>query len=228
MSGLKAQGKSYTPYLIKRAIQNSGMDIKDPMNVKFIQVSKAWNYLEKSLSALNFNLSYDLEVGNGRGVYLRDLDETSRLNSFVVNVQPKFVKMDDPAQNASKLQMEARLCLEPTHAWINTPENVHLNNGGRGFGFQVDPTRLEPGFHFGQIHAYDANARNLGPLFSVPITITKPDPIHIHRQTGAEAPSYIKYSDLTFGPGEILRRFVSVPAGANYAGMTMVLDMFYT
>jgi tripeptidyl-peptidase-2 len=38
VSGLKAEGVSWTPYRIKNAIVNSGCDVGDPLLVPFVQV----------------------------------------------------------------------------------------------------------------------------------------------------------------------------------------------
>jgi tripeptidyl-peptidase-2 len=128
---LKEKGVQYTPYLIKRAIQNAGLDIQDPMGVKFIQVENAYNYVTSIASLPNYTLHYDISVNDsGRGIYIRGLDETQKLNTFIVNVQPKFVRHDDPEMNLEKVGMEAHLVLKATQGWISVPENVHLNNGG--------------------------------------------------------------------------------------------------
>jgi tripeptidyl-peptidase-2 len=225
VSALKAKNIPYTPYLIKRALQASGLDIKDPHGVKFVQVENAFKYLEKTHALQNFTLHYDVTVGSNsdRGVYLRDIDETNRLNSLVVNVQPIFPKSEDPEQNAVKLTMEAHLVLESSHSWIKIPDHAHLNNGGRSFGIQVDTTHLEPGFHFGQIAGYDNDHKEIGPLFQVPITICKPDMAVAHSFTasGESSGSFIRYPSMEFTPGAIVRRFVSVPAGCNFAELTV-------
>jgi hypothetical protein len=101
------------------------------MGVKFIQVENAYNYLTSIASLPNYNLHYEVSVNDsGRGIYLRGVEETKKLNTFIVNVQPKFVRHDEPETNLEKVKMEAHLILKASQGWIIVPENVHLNNGG--------------------------------------------------------------------------------------------------
>ena len=90
---------------------------------------------------------------------------------------------------------------------------MHLNNGGRGFTVRVDPRTLTPGFHFGQVIGYDTNNKALGPLFQVPVTVCKPQPVDLNASE-----SWVRWEGVKFEPGTIERRFISVPQGANFAG----------
>jgi tripeptidyl-peptidase-2 len=222
LSALKAENRSYTPYLLKRAIQNSGKDVGDDLCVKFIQVVDAWAYLGKVSDLSNFHLDYTISVNDGRGVYLRNPEETSRLNSFNVSITPKFLENDQPSQNEAKLKMEVKLELKSSHSWIKTPKNLHLNSGGRTFGFHVDPTYIDPGAYFGRINAYDVENPALGPIFSIPIAVCKPEPLPMSvtsSSNGEVLAGYIKYANLEFTPGQIRRKFIAVPSGSNFLGM---------
>ena len=84
-----------------------------------------------------------------------------------------------------------------------------LNNGGRSFGFKVDPTNLGPGFHFAQVLAYDTLNKEAGPLFQIPITICKPEQVM--------SQGIFKANAVEFEPGTIHRQFFDVPANANFA-----------
>jgi tripeptidyl-peptidase-2 len=84
---------------------------------------------------------------------------------------------------------------------------------------RVDSTHLYPGklnltfgFHFGTISGFDVTNPQLGPLFSIPITVCKPDSVPSKEET-----SFIQYNNLSFKPGDIIRNFVSVPSTANFA-----------
>ncbi|KAJ3043557.1 tripeptidyl-peptidase II Tpp2 [Rhizophlyctis rosea] len=220
LSGLKAEGIPYNPYRIKAAIVNTGKDIQDQHRVPFIQVEKAWDHLLAERGKLgNYDVHYDItlpEKSKARGIYLRDLDETNDVQTIQVNVQPKFPKADEPSQNAVKLVMEAKVALVPTERWISAPEFVHLNNGGRGFTLRIDPRSLQPGFHFGQVIGYDTNNKALGPLFQVPVTVCKPQPVDLNANE-----SLYRWEGIRFEPGTIERRFIGVPAGANFAEITV-------
>ena len=223
LSALKAEKRIYTPYLIKRAIQNSGKDIGDCLSVKFIQVKDAWEYLLKVGNLSNFHLDYNVSIGNNRGVYLRDAEETSRLNSFNVSVTPNFINNDHPSQNEPKLKMEVKLEFKSSHSWIKVPKNLHLNAGGRTFGIHIDPTFVEPGAYFGRISAYDIDNQDSGPLFNIPVAVCKPEPLSTSLTSSSNSEvlsGYIKYSNLEFAPGHIKRKFIAVPSGSNYLGIS--------
>lgn len=48
VSGLKAEGHKYSPYRLKTAITQTGKSVNDTLGVRFIQVDKAWQYLENN------------------------------------------------------------------------------------------------------------------------------------------------------------------------------------
>ncbi len=108
--------------------------------------------------------------------------------------------------------MEIQVSLRSTQKWISCPEFVLLNNGGRSFPVNVDCSELTPGFHFGQVQAYDTANPSFGPLFSIPVSICKPEPLDIVMQS-------LKWSDVHFNSGQIIRKFVQVPMNANFAGI---------
>ena len=76
---------------------------------------------------------------------------------------------------------------------------------------QVDPTGLEPGVHTAYVNAYDAQQPEKGPLFEVPITVVRPEPL-----TDKPRP-HLEHKDVLFGPGDIKRHFVKIPEGATWA-----------
>ena len=212
ISGLKALKLDYTPYLIQRAIENTGKDIQDPFQVSFIQVEKAWKYLlEHSLP--NFKLGYEVTIleTQGRGIYLREYDETHRLGQFTIQLDPIFPESLNPNTNLDKFNMDAQLILQSTQSWIKIPNHIHLNNGGRSFMTVIDPTLLEPGLHFGQILAFDSKHVDGGPLIKIPVTICKP----------LKESSFIQLENQLFSPGKIMRHFTTVPFGSNFAQMTI-------
>ncbi|TPX63343.1 hypothetical protein SpCBS45565_g06696 [Spizellomyces sp. 'palustris'] len=219
LSALKANKIPYTPYRVKAAIERSGSDIGDEFGIKFIQVERAWDHLLETGAAFTpFDVEYNISVQdkrNARGIYLRDLDETSDVQQFQVEVRPHFFKENDPEVNVKKLDLEVRAGLASTKRWLSAPEYVLLNNGGRSFSVRVDPTTLEPGFHFAEVQGYDTQNPKAGPIFSIPVTVCKPE---VAGNFGAEERvAYFRWEGLKFEPGTIVRRFVSVPLGANFA-----------
>ena len=216
ISGLKAKGIPYNPYLIKKAIQATGKSIDDPFGIPFIQVAKAFDFLVgPTLDYIPCAVRYDVSINpsNARGVYLRDLAETNSVQQFAVTVNPVFMDDKTPQKYPLKLQYEVQLAFECSERWISAPEFLLFDSSGRSFNIRVDPSRLPSGLHIGKIHAYDTKKRDVGPLFSIPVTVCKPDVV----SQSTEAALYVKYDDLHFTPGDIHRKFVHVPIGANFA-----------
>jgi tripeptidyl-peptidase-2 len=222
VSALKASGLPYNPYSVKTALVNAGLDVADPFGVPFIQVQGAWDQLLATQEGhANHQLHYDVAVAHRhlrRGIYLREVTETRELQRINVNVRPVFPRTLDPGQNKRKLVTEAHILLRATAPWIQVPPFLHLNAGGRDFAVDVDPSKLAAGFHFGEIQAFESGpAAQAGPLFKVPVTVTKPEAVDAVRPQGGEA-AFVQYKGLTFGPGDIDRHFISIPANCNFAG----------
>lgn len=130
-------------------------------------------------------------------------------------VHPVWFRKDDPATYQHQLALEIQVSLKATQAWITCPEFIALNNGGKSISINVDCASLTPGFHFGQVQAFDSSNLNSGPLFSIPVTVCKPEPMDLER-------SSLKWSSLEFKSGEIVRKFVQVPMHANFAGIIIL------
>ncbi|KAJ3330773.1 tripeptidyl-peptidase II Tpp2 [Blyttiomyces sp. JEL0837] len=223
VSALKQQRVPYNPYRVLAAIQNSAKDIGDSFKVGLFQVVSAWEHLvshpaQKHNLDVFYNIAFT-DRNRNRGLYLRELEECSRVQRQPVEVAPHFFKHEDAATNALKLQFEAQVALVSTQHWISAPEFVMIANSGREFLISVDPTKLTPGFHFGEILGYDTNQRSAGPLFRIPVTVCKPDNLAPEFENNG----VIRYDNLQFGPGVMLRKFFTVPLGANFAGKYLVI-----
>ena len=97
-----------------------------------------------------------------------------------------------------------------------------MNNGGRSFDIQVDPTQLQSGFHFEQILGYDSTAMTMGPLFRIPITICKPEIQKTELNlTNSQEMNSFKLESIQFSPGTIKRYFINVPLGSNFVEMIL-------
>ncbi|CAG8501846.1 10192_t:CDS:10 [Diversispora eburnea] len=221
LSGLKAERKEYTPYRIKNALENSSKQVNENFNVGLIQVQKTWDYLNKFYDRFDQDIEYEIKIPDRpiikRGIYLRESHETSSPQLFSVAVRPKFMKDAEPTSgdnNPKKFELENRIALVCTQPWIRAPDFLLLGSQGRLFDVKVDPTQLSPGnFYFAEVQGYDTTCSERGPLFKVPVTITKPNII----TNGYK----INYDNCSFGPGQIERRFLKVPEGATFADMTV-------
>ncbi|CAG8458801.1 9948_t:CDS:2 [Ambispora gerdemannii] len=217
LSGLKAENKEYTPYRVKNAVISSAKSIDDPFGVGFIQVDKAWNFLQSYYDRAEQDLSFEISIFGSprekRGIYLREAQETSTVQIFTVEVEPKFMSAIDPTSgenNNRKYEFQSRVALINTESWVRAPEFLLFGSQGRSFQVKVDPSQLVPGkFYYAEVQGYDTSSPFPTPLFKVPVTIVKPSILN----------SGTKYllNSLSFGPGHIERNFVKVPDGATFA-----------
>ncbi|KAG0176962.1 tripeptidyl-peptidase II Tpp2 [Apophysomyces sp. BC1034] len=219
VSALKAKELAYTPYRLKAAVVQSGKSVDDPLNVGFIQVDKAWEYLETYSDRKDLDILFEVNVlkrGTQRGIYLREQEETKQAQYLTVKILPTFMGEKDPANpvyNRTKFEYESRVALVTTESWISAPDYVYLHSGGNAFQVKVDPTALpESEFHFGEVLGYDTTSPERGPIFRVPVSVVKP----ISPLNGSYEVRNVEY-----GPGSIYRRFLHVPEGATYAELTV-------
>ncbi|KAJ2436674.1 hypothetical protein GGF42_008892, partial [Coemansia sp. RSA 2424] len=117
-------------------------------------------------------------------------------------------------QSQARFDYEQRVILVPSASWVRVPEALYVSSEGRAFSAKIDATQLEPGrLHVASIQGFDSACVDRGPIFSVPITVTKPLPV--------EASACVRFNDLRFLPTEVVRRFVAVPYGATKAHITI-------
>ncbi|CEG66665.1 hypothetical protein RMATCC62417_03204 [Rhizopus microsporus] len=213
VSALKAEKLEYTPYRLKNAIRQTAKSVNDPLNVGFIQVEKAWEYLENYKDRQDLDLLYRVTVqkrGVQRGIYLREIEETSNVQYINTKVQPKFMGEFDPENpkyNTAKFNYEARVALIATETWITVPDYLYMHSGGNAFQVKVDPTSLASNkIHYGEVLGYDTAAPDRGPLFRVPVTVIKP----LVPKNGS-----IEFKNTEFEPGYIDRNYIHVPEGAT-------------
>ena len=223
LSGLKAEGREWTPYTIRRALAATARPLPDDdpwgQGAGVVQIDAAWNYLEKHAGRDDDDVRYDVTVsgrrapggGNGRGIYLREPYENDRPFSGDVSVSPRFPRDHD---KHDLVAFEKRVRLEASHDWVDVPDAVMLMHGGRSFNVEVDPTGLPPGAHFATIRGFDSESPDLGPLFTVPVTVLRT------LVPGADDDWSFEES-LELKPGRIERRFLAVPEGATWADIAM-------
>ncbi|KAG1467187.1 hypothetical protein G6F56_004548 [Rhizopus delemar] len=213
VSALKAQNLEYTPYRLKNAVVQSGKSVEDPLGVGFIQVDKAYEYLENYKDRKDLDHLFKITVqkrGLKRGIYLREHDETNQVQYITTKVQPQFMGEFDPENpkyNEAKFNYEARVALIASESWITVPDYLYLHSGGNAFQIKVDPTSLPQNkFHYGEVLGYDTTAPERGPLFRVPVSVIKP-----HIPTNGT----VEFKQIDFDPGHISRNFIQVPEGAT-------------
>jgi tripeptidyl-peptidase-2 len=216
LSGLKAANLPYSPASIRRALENSARSIEglDPFSQGrgLIQVDRAFDLCAALASAQRIEPRLDITLSRGaRGIYLREREESARILETTVRINPVFPKSTDPRR---KVDLERRYRLEATAPWIQIPKHLLLAHEGKSFGTRIDPTQLAPGIHAAEILGFDDQTSETGPAFRVPVTVIRPEP--------GPAPSHAPWKitlDLT--PGQLERRFLSLPPGATWAELTV-------
>ena len=213
ISALLADGVSLSPFRLEKALINTAKNIDDIFKIGLIQTESAYEYLVKYKDDKSMDLFFEVKVqGGNRGIYLREGVDTGKLHQLNVSVTPIF-KKDDYAENSLKLDYEHRLVLTTTASFAKVPECILMNSGGRDFSVRVDPSSLPAGFHYAQVQAFISNQIEKGPIFTIPVTVTK----------GVDTPSdsgVVKFN-YTFSSGHIERRFINVPIGANWAELRL-------
>ena len=219
LSGMKQQNIPITPARVLKAIRETGKDVNDPLDVPFIQVDKAWDYLVENKDHEAADAEFRVAITppgkpvgrintDKRGIYLRERQECDRVNQFQATVKPTFKALE--TERTWALQLKCSLVA--TQSWIKTPSYILLGSQGRTFETRVDAASLSPGLHVGWIYGYDSDKPG-HKLFEIPVTVTKPEV--------PETPT-VKYEGLKLSAGQVTRRFVAVPEGATWASLHVV------
>jgi tripeptidyl-peptidase-2 len=218
LSGLKAEQIAWTPYNIRKAVQNTAQPVEgiDPaaQGPGLLQVDRAFEHLKEFASAPGEDLCYDVRIQGRettRGIYLRESTDTLHASTFNVSVRPRF-RRSDP--KSAQLALELPVTLQATADWIDVGDYALLTSGGASFEVRVDPTELEPGVYFAEVQGRDPERPERGPLFRVPVTVTRTTPLE------GEQPASLSGA-CELGPGESERLFVTVPEGAAWADLRL-------
>jgi tripeptidyl-peptidase-2 len=214
LSGMKANGTPYSPYSVRRALQNTARRIEAAdvfaQGPGLVQVDRAFDHLTAHAAAVGELLPIEARLANrsaARGLYLREPHEVDRPTETSIRVRPVFPEVAD---NRSKVEFQLRLAIQSTSNWVTTGRFLLLTQGGGSFSVHVDPNELSPGAHFAEVCGYDADAPDRGPLFRFPITVTIPE-----KPADDDGMSFA--GKTAFQPGQVERHFVAVPAGATWA-----------
>ncbi|XP_026379744.1 tripeptidyl-peptidase 2-like isoform X1 [Papaver somniferum] len=231
ISAMKAEGITVSPYTVRRALENTANSVgghpEDKLSTGqgLMQVDKALEYIQQSRNTpcVRYQITINQSgktTPKSRGIYLREASACQKATEWTVQVEPMF---HEDASNLEQLvPFEECLQLHTTeNDIIQAPEYLLLTNNGRTFNIVVDPTKLKDGVHYFELYGVDCKAPSRGPLFRVPITITKPIVL-------TDKTPLVAFSGMRFVPGHIERRFIEVPRGANWVEATMRTSGFDT
>lgn len=239
LSGLKAEGQAYSPASIRRALENTARPVPGVERFEqghgLVQVDAAFD-LARRLAGAGTGAATGVGAGQprlevivspfrapGRGVYLREPEQTRHALQTFGLLKPTFPKATD---NRRKLDYEARFRLETTAPWVRAAKSILLNHApgdysGSAFDLAVDPTSLETGVHAAEILGFDEDHREFGPAFRVPVTVIRP----IVFEPGSP-PTWRE--TIALASGALERRFLAVPAGASWAELRIRPSGFTT
>ncbi|KAJ6876302.1 tripeptidyl-peptidase 2-like isoform X2 [Populus alba x Populus x berolinensis] len=231
ISAMKAEGIPVSPYSVRKALENTSGPVGELPADKLstgqglMQVDRAYEYIRQSRNIPC--ICYEIMVNQSgkstptsRGIYLREASACQQPTEWTVQVQPKF---HEGASNLEELvPFEECIELHSTEkVVVRTPEYLLLTNNGRSFNIVVNPTKLSEGLHYYEVYGVDCKAPWRGPIFRIPVTITKPMKVKNH-------PPFISFSSMSFVPGHIERRYIEVPFGATWVEATMQTSGFDT
>ncbi|KAK7315056.1 hypothetical protein VNO77_33588 [Canavalia gladiata] len=231
ISAMKAEGIPVSPYSVRKALENTAVPIGDLPEDKLtsgqglMQVDKAFEYIQKcqNIPCVWYQIKIQQSGRtnpSSRGIYLREASACRQPTEWVVQVNPKF---HEDASNFEDL-VPFEECIElhsSEETVVKAPGYLLLTHNGRTFNIVVDPSNLCDGLHYFEVYGIDCKAPWRGPLFRIPITITKPKAV-------TNQPPQISFSKMLFQPGHIERRYIEVPHGASWAEATMKTSGFDT
>ncbi|OVA01192.1 Peptidase S8/S53 domain [Macleaya cordata] len=231
ISAMKAEGIIVSPYNVRRALENTTVSVGGLLEDKLstgqglMQVDKAHKYIQQSQNAPS--VWYQITINQcgkttptSRGIYLREASACQKTTEWTIQVEPRFHEDASNLEQLVPFEECVQLCTSE-NVVVRAPDYLLLTHNGRSFNIVVDPTNLSDGLHYFELYGVDCKAPWRGPLFRVPITITKPIVL-------TDKPPLITFSRMTFLPGHIERRFIEVPLGASWVEATMRTSGFDT
>ncbi|KAF7287504.1 hypothetical protein GWI33_001464 [Rhynchophorus ferrugineus] len=218
ISGLIQQDLSYSPYSIRRALENTanfieGVEIP-AQGAGLIQVEKAFDYLVlyNDIQERDIRFQIQCSSSNAKGIYLRTKINTNK-HTFKVSVDPHFLNEDEVSAQ-TKINFNMKFVLTCDGNFVQFPKHLDLSNFARTFAVNIDTSSLSEGLHSTFINAFDVNCIAKGPVFKIPITVIQPKEITEPKYT-------VKYSGVPFKSNTIKRHYLVVPNMATWAALKL-------
>lgn len=178
LSGLKANHVDYNPFGVKRAIENTALDVDELVGqgAGLIQVEKAYDYLiqhkENIFQKIQFECRcYLSKSRQTRGIYLKNSDELNDTRDFMMTVEPFFFEThsrkdylplheqpdnhDESLLNTQKdkISLNRKLALvcdnnDNATQWVEFPPHLYIVNSQKQFFIRIKAKELEDGRHY--------------------------------------------------------------------------------
>ncbi|VEN54465.1 unnamed protein product [Callosobruchus maculatus] len=221
ISGLLQQNLPYSPYNIRRALENTATFIDDveipAQGSGLIQVEKAFEHLTSYNDEPEVNIRFQVQCGssNSKGIYMRSKVHNP-VQTFKISVEPHFLDTEnvDPDR---KIYYNQKFVLTCNASYVSCPTHLDLSNVARMFAVTIDTSSLREGLYSTFINAYDVKCVDKGPVFKIPITVIQPKEV-------TEPKYVVSYSKVNFKPNTIKRHYYTVPHMATWAVLKLTSD----
>ncbi|KAL1115752.1 hypothetical protein AAG570_006042 [Ranatra chinensis] len=224
LSGLKAKNLPFTPYSVRRALENTAFYQNNTdhfaQGYGLLQVEKAFDHLVTNCKNSDLRVRFQVSCGAAKhkGIHLR-IGPQDKPREIPVSIDPIFADNDN-IDSKEKLAFQMSLSLACDKDWVGHPAHVVMTNITRTIQVKIDPTGLPTGVHSASLEGYDVECPGKGPLFQVEITVVRP---HVFPENCARPA--VKHTGVHFKPGQIVREFILVPETVSYAVVRLqVLD----
>ncbi|XP_042890415.1 tripeptidyl-peptidase 2-like isoform X3 [Penaeus japonicus] len=219
VSAVKLKSIPYSPYSVRRAIQNTAMGLDVDVFAQghgLIQVDRAVEHILQHCNSIEDKVRFTVECGSERkkGIHLRNWLADKPVD-MSVTVEPVLLDDTRAADANQKLSFCMEMVLTCNAPWIRSPSCLQMSYTARSFQVSIDPRGLERGrVYFASVKAYNASNVEKGIMFEVPITIVVPvvDLLHGYKYT---CPAEV------FRAGCVRRHFLYVPVESTWATVTL-------
>ncbi|XP_063430494.1 tripeptidyl-peptidase 2-like [Mytilus trossulus] len=217
LSALKAMGVGYTPFSVKRALENTAVKVDNievfALGYGLIQVEKTMDYLVNFDKQKESKVQFSVITGCGkRGIYLREHRQLIKPSEFNVSIEPRFCDKEIcQIEQEEKINFCMEMCFTCDAAWVQHPTHLELMNSSRTINIKIDPRGLQTGVHYTEVRGYDVSCIEKGAVVRFPVTVIIPQKVEDTLN------SEMSYSNVSFKPGQIHRHFIHVPHGATVA-----------
>lgn len=218
LSGLKQQNIPYSPYSVKRALENSAHFMEKveifAQGSGLLQLDRAFELLMDHHDAPERDVRFHITCGqsNGKGIYIRSKLHTTKYE-YSVNVEP-FFRNSDTIEPSKKINFNLRLALVCDASYVDHPTHLDLSNAARVFSIKIDTQDLACGVHAANISAYDTTNIRKGPVFKIPVTVVIPEEL-------VQPKHSVSFTNVSFKANTIKRHFYVVPHFATWGVIRM-------
>ncbi|XP_071534647.1 tripeptidyl-peptidase 2 isoform X2 [Panulirus ornatus] len=218
ISALKLESIQYSPYSVRRAIENTAFNLGVDVFAQghgLIQVDRAVDYLLQHSNGIEDRVRFVVECGNDRrkGIHIRNWKADKPIDMPVM-VEPVMLN-DMEADPSEKLAFCMELVMTCDAPWVKSPSCLQMSYTVRSFQLSIDPRGLERGrVYFTSVKAFSSCNIEKGAMFEVPITVVVPvvDLLHGYHYN---CPAKV------FRAGCVRRHFIYVPIESTWATVTL-------